>query len=88
MGEIILDKQSEPDTPSSGDVILYIDDSTSDAKLKHDDGSVSQLGGDSFSYEHILSSETVTIPIRKQMITAGTLILEGTLNVLGTLAIV
>lgn len=87
MGEIILDKQSEPATPSSGDAILFID--TNDTlKMKKDDGVVIAIGSSAaFPYRVILSNETVIIPARQEMIITDTLDLQGTIDVVGFLTI-
>jgi hypothetical protein len=39
------------------------------------------------SYDEVQLSETITVPIRQQMIVFGELIVDGTINLLGTVVV-
>lgn len=51
-------------------------------------GASSGGGENNFGYTEILSSETLTIPVRQQMILAGGLTLDGTLVLGGELILI
>jgi len=65
-----------------GDITGDINDQTDLVDL------IETLSPDNFSYEEILATEEITIPERQQMIVQDMIIVNGVLNIEGTLVII
>jgi len=68
-----------------GNIALY--DGTGSDTIKDSGQSLSTVGIN-FSYNIIESADTITVPVKQQMIVKGDFILDGTLELNGDLALI
>ena len=82
--ELTLDQTDSATAPSSGKTVVYAG-TDGIIRSKRSDGKTLEL---TYGIEHLLPTETLVIPERRQMVVATTPIVEGELVVEGTLAVV